>query len=42
MSGTKVEWNQFGVCKIRWGTVARVAWFGTRKEAFDAAGLDES
>ncbi len=41
-SGIEVEWNRHaGVWTIRNGRIVRVAWFPTREEAFEAAGLSE-
>jgi ketosteroid isomerase-like protein len=41
-SGVEVEWTDLaGVWTIRNGKVVRVAWFATRKEALEAAGLSE-
>jgi ketosteroid isomerase-like protein len=40
-SGAEVEWTQYGVWTFRAGRVVRVAWFGDRAEALEAAGLSE-
>jgi ketosteroid isomerase-like protein len=40
-SGVEVEWTQYGVWTIRGGKIVRVVWFGTRKQALEAAGLSE-
>jgi ketosteroid isomerase-like protein len=40
-SGVEVERLIAGVWTIREGKVVRVAWFATRKEALEAAGLSE-
>ena len=40
-SGAEVEWAQYGVWMIRDRKVIRVAWFPTREEALEAAGLSE-
>ncbi len=40
-SGAEVGWTQYGVWTMREGKVIRVAWFGTRAEALEAAGLSE-
>jgi uncharacterized protein len=41
-SGVEVEWTlNYGVWTIREGKVVRVAWFRTREEALEAAGLRE-
>jgi ketosteroid isomerase-like protein len=37
-SGADVEYTQYAVWTIREGKVVRVLWFGTREEAFEAAG----
>jgi uncharacterized protein len=40
-SGAEVGWTQHGVWTIRDGKIIRVAWFGTRADALEAAGLSE-
>jgi ketosteroid isomerase-like protein len=40
-SGAEVEWTHHGVWTIRAGKIVRVAWFRTRDEALEAAGLEE-
>ena len=40
-SGIEVEYKQHGVWTIRLGKVLRVAWFESREEALEAAGLRE-
>ena len=40
-SGAEVQWTQYGVWTIREGKIVRVAWFGTRGQALEAAGLSE-
>ena len=40
-SGAEVEWTQCGVWTIREGKIIRVAWFRTRSDALEAAGLRE-
>ena len=41
VSGAEVAWTQFGVWTIREGKIVRVAWFGAREDALEAAGLSE-
>jgi ketosteroid isomerase-like protein len=41
VSGAEVAWTQYGVWTMREGRIVRVAWFGTREEALEAAGLSE-
>ncbi len=41
MSGLEVESHHVAVWTIRKGKVVRVAWFRTREEALEAAGLSE-
>ena len=40
-SGVDVEWTHYGIWTFRDGKIIRVAWFGTREEALEAAGLSE-
>ena len=40
-SGIEVEWSQYAVWTIREGKIVRVAWFPSRGEALEAAGLQE-
>ena len=40
-SGAEVAWTQYGTWTIRDGRIIRVAWFPTRGEALEAAGLSE-
>jgi ketosteroid isomerase-like protein len=40
-SGAEVGWTQYGVWTLRGGKIVRVAWFGTREAALEAAGLSE-
>jgi ketosteroid isomerase-like protein len=40
-SGVEVNREHAGLWTIRAGTIVRVAWFGTRAEAMEAAGLSE-
>jgi uncharacterized protein len=40
-SGATVKYRQYGVWTIRDEQVVRVAWFGERDEALEAAGLQE-
>ena len=40
-SGAQVELEQYGVWTLRRGKVTRVAWFTSRDEALEAAGLSE-
>ena len=40
-SGVDVEREHAGLWTIRAGKIVRVAWFGTRTEALEAAGLSE-
>jgi len=41
-SGAEVGWTQYGVWTIREGKIVRVAWFETRAQALEAAGLSEA
>jgi hypothetical protein len=41
VSGVEVEWTQCGVWTIQEGKIVRVAWFRTRSDALEAAGLEE-
>jgi uncharacterized protein len=38
-SGADVAWTHYGVWTFREGKIVRVAWFRTREDAFEAAGL---
>jgi hypothetical protein len=38
-SGAGVTWSFWQVCTFRDGKVRRIAWFGDRAEALEAAGL---
>jgi ketosteroid isomerase-like protein len=40
-SGIETELRQYGVWTIRDGKITRVAWFYTREDALEAAGLSE-
>ena len=40
-SGAEVGWTQYGVWTLREGKIVRVAWFGTREAALEAAGVQE-
>jgi ketosteroid isomerase-like protein len=40
-SGADVQWTQYGVWTIREGKIVRVAWFGTRGQALEYAGISE-
>jgi ketosteroid isomerase-like protein len=40
-SGAEVEYDYWAVFTFREGKVVRVAWFGARDEALEAAGLQE-
>jgi ketosteroid isomerase-like protein len=40
-SGIEVELKQYAVWTVRAGKVTRAVWFHTRREAFEAAGLQE-
>ncbi len=40
-SGADVEWTHYGIWTFREGKIVRVAWFATREEALEAAGLSE-
>jgi uncharacterized protein len=41
VSGAQVEVEQYGVWTLRRGKVIHVAWFDSREEALEAAGLSE-